>query len=163
MKIGLFTATFLDMQLEEVFKMASGLGYGAVEVPAFANNGQLDIEEIVKGNNAAELKNMVQSYGLIISALANHPEGQIVPGPMAKTQDAIFPGTRRRRSSLGWSAWSRLPVLPTPSRFRGDRLHRLRKLRVASFPGPIPRAGPTWKRTLSSAGAKSSISSANTV
>ena len=53
MKIGLFTATFLDMQMEDVFKMASGLGYEAVEMPAFANNPQLDIEEIVKGNKAA--------------------------------------------------------------------------------------------------------------
>jgi len=48
MKIGLFTATFLDLQIEEVFKLASGLGYQAVEMPAFANNPHLDIEEIVK-------------------------------------------------------------------------------------------------------------------
>ena len=27
MRIGIFTATFLDMKLEEVFKLASGLGY----------------------------------------------------------------------------------------------------------------------------------------
>jgi hypothetical protein len=33
MKIGLFTATYLDMQVEEVFKMASGLGYQAVKCP----------------------------------------------------------------------------------------------------------------------------------
>ena len=43
MKIGLFTATFLDMGLEDVFKLASGLGYQAVEMPAFANNPHLDI------------------------------------------------------------------------------------------------------------------------
>jgi len=48
MKIGLFTATFLDMPLEEVFKLASGLGYEAVELPAFTGNPHLDIEEIVK-------------------------------------------------------------------------------------------------------------------
>jgi sugar phosphate isomerase/epimerase len=53
MKIGLFTATFLDLPLEDVFKMASGLGYQAVELPAFSNNPHLDIEEVVKGNQAA--------------------------------------------------------------------------------------------------------------
>jgi hypothetical protein len=47
--------------------------------PAFVNNPHLDIEEIVKGNNADVLKKTLKSYGLIISALANHPEGQIEP------------------------------------------------------------------------------------
>ena len=60
MKIGLFTATFLDMQIEEVFKLASGLGYEAVEMPAFANNPHLDIEEIAKGKGVAELKKSSQ-------------------------------------------------------------------------------------------------------
>jgi sugar phosphate isomerase/epimerase len=101
MKIGLFTATFLDMQLEDVFKMASGLGYEAVELPAFANNGQLDIEQIVTGNKAAEFKKMVNSYGLIISALANHPEGQIVLGPYGKDTDAIYPGTKEEKIKFG--------------------------------------------------------------
>ena len=54
MKIGLFTATYLDMQLKDVFKLATGLGYEAVEMPAFTNNPHLDIEEIVKGNKAAD-------------------------------------------------------------------------------------------------------------
>ena len=49
----------MDMQLEEVCKFASGLGYEAVEIPAFANNPHLDIEEIVKGNNAKDLKKLV--------------------------------------------------------------------------------------------------------
>ena len=52
MKIGLFTATYLDKSLEEVFQLASSLGYEAVEMPAFANNPHLDIEEVIKGNHA---------------------------------------------------------------------------------------------------------------
>jgi len=75
MKIGLFTATFLDLQIEEVFKLASGLGYQAVEMPAFAPTPHLDIERSSR-YKAAELKKMVSSYGLIISSLANHPEGR---------------------------------------------------------------------------------------
>ncbi|HEY5157008.1 MAG TPA: hypothetical protein VII93_03480, partial [Anaerolineales bacterium] len=101
MKIGLFTATFLDMQVEQVFKLASGLGYEAVEMPAFSGNPHLDIEEIVKGENAALLKKMVKSYGLIISALANHPEGQIVLGPYGKDTDAIFKGTKEEKIKFG--------------------------------------------------------------
>jgi len=80
--------------------MASNLGYQAVELPAFSNNPHLDIEEIVKGNKAAEMKQLMKSYGLIASALANHPEGQIVLGPFGKDTDAITRGARRRKLSL---------------------------------------------------------------
>jgi sugar phosphate isomerase/epimerase len=44
MKIGLFTATFLDKKLEDVCTMASELGYQAVELPAFAGNPHLDLD-----------------------------------------------------------------------------------------------------------------------
>src|SRR5450830_1462738 len=101
MSIGLFTATFLDLQLEEVFKLASGLGYEAVEIPAFTNNQHLDIEEIIKGNKAADLKKLVKSYGLIISALANHPEGQLVLGPYGKDTDGFFKGTKEEKIKFG--------------------------------------------------------------
>lgn len=101
MKIGLFTATYLDKSLEEVCELAAQHGYTAVELPAFANNPHLDIEEIVKGNRAAEMKNMISSHGLIISALANHPEGQIVLGPYGKDTDAIFKGTKEEKIQFG--------------------------------------------------------------
>ena len=101
MKIGLFTATFLDMKIEDVFKLAARLGYEAVEMPAFLSNGQLDIEEVVKGGKAAELKKLVKSHNLIISALANHPEGQIVLGPYGKDTDAICPGTKEEKIKFG--------------------------------------------------------------
>src|SRR4030067_2112031 len=102
MRIGLFTATYLDMQLEEVCKFAAGLGFEAVEIPAFAGNQHLDIEAVVKeGNKAKEVKQMVNSYGLLISALANHPEGQIVLGPFGKDTDAIFPGSKEEKIKFG--------------------------------------------------------------
>ncbi len=101
MRIGLFTATFLDMKMQDVLKMAAELGYGAVEIPAFINNGQLDIEEVVKGNKAIDYKKMVNDHGLIISALANHPEGQIVLGPYGKDTDGIFAGTKEEKIKFG--------------------------------------------------------------
>jgi sugar phosphate isomerase/epimerase len=101
MKIGLFTATYLDTKLEEVCTMAAGLGYQAVELPAFANNPHLDIEEIVKGSNAKALLKMLADRGLVISALANHPEGQIVLGPYGKDTDAICKGTKEEKIAFG--------------------------------------------------------------
>ncbi|MBE3065282.1 MAG: sugar phosphate isomerase/epimerase, partial [Spirochaetes bacterium] len=44
MKIGLFTATYLDTKLEVVCKMAADLGYQAVELPAFAGNPHVDLD-----------------------------------------------------------------------------------------------------------------------
>lgn len=101
MRIGLFSATYLDLKLEEVCEMAARLGYEAVELPAFKDNPHLDIEEIVKSGNASMLRKMVQDNGLIISALSNHPEGQIVLGPYGKDTDAICPGSKEQKIKFG--------------------------------------------------------------
>jgi sugar phosphate isomerase/epimerase len=77
------------------------LGYEAVEIPAFKGNPHLDIDEIVKGDNAKKIKKMVNSYGMIISAISNHPEGQIVLGPYGKDTDAICPGTKEEKIKFG--------------------------------------------------------------
>jgi len=46
MKIGLFSATYLDQKLEDVCRMAASLGYEAVELPAFSDNPHLDVEAV---------------------------------------------------------------------------------------------------------------------
>lgn len=101
MRIGLFTATYLDMKLEEVCKMAANLGYQAVEIPAFTGNPHLELDEVLKGNNAKNIRNMVSSHGLIISALSNHTEGQIVLGPYGKDTDAFCKGTKEEKIKFG--------------------------------------------------------------
>ncbi|MCF7927913.1 MAG: sugar phosphate isomerase/epimerase [Spirochaetales bacterium] len=101
MRLGIFTATYLDMELPDVLKMAADIGYEAVELPAFKGNPHVDVEEIVKGNNAKELKKMVEDHGMIISALSNHPEGQIILGPYGKDTDAICPGTKEEKYTFG--------------------------------------------------------------
>ena len=101
MKIGLFTATYLDMKLDQVCKMAADYGYESVELPAFNGNPHLDIEEVVKQGKASKIKKMVEDNGLIISALSNHPEGQIVLGPYGDDTDAIFKGTKEEKIAFG--------------------------------------------------------------
>jgi sugar phosphate isomerase/epimerase len=101
MKIGLFTATYLDMKLEEVCKYAAELGYGSVEIPAFTGSTHLDKDEIIKGGNAKAMKKMVESHGLFISALSNHTEGQLVLGPYGKDTDNIYEGTKEEKIKFG--------------------------------------------------------------
>ena len=99
MKIGLFTATYLDTKLEEVCTMAAELGYQAVELPAFTGNPHLDIEEIVKGSNAKALLKMLSDRGL--DHLRPGQPSRRPDRPRARTGRTRTPsarGPRKRRS-----------------------------------------------------------------
>ena len=98
MKIGLFTATYLDESLEDVCRKAADYGYEAVEIPAFKDgNTHIDLDTM----NAAEIKKMVSGYGLSISALSNHTESLLVLGPYGKDTEWIHPGTKEERIAFG--------------------------------------------------------------
>ena len=98
MKIGLFTATYLDDSLENVCKKAADYGYEAVELPAFKDgNTHLDIDNL----DAAAIKKMVSDLGLSISALSNHTESLLVLGPYGKDTEWIHPGTKEERIAFG--------------------------------------------------------------
>ncbi len=92
MKIGMFTANFLNRDLESVFNMMADLGYEAAELPAFTGNGHLDIDQVLKPGGAKKIKDLAGKYSLTISALSNHPEGQLVLGPHTRDTDALYPG-----------------------------------------------------------------------
>lgn len=97
MRLGLFTASFLDMELEKVVEMAAEHGYEAIELPAFTGNGHIDVEEIPKGDNARKLRKMIEDRGMIISALSNHTESQLVLGPYGKDTDAFCKGSKEEK------------------------------------------------------------------
>lgn len=101
MKIGMFTANYLDRDLETVFKMMTETGYEAAELPAFYGNSHLDIEEVLRGNGAKKIKDLAKKYNITISALSNHPEGQLVLGPHTKDTDALFKGTPLEKIKFG--------------------------------------------------------------
>ncbi len=101
MKIGMFTANFMDRDLESVFKMMDDMGYETAELPAFTGNGHLDIDEVLTGNNAKKIKDLAKKYNLTISALSNHTEGQLVLGPHTKDTDVFFKGTPAEKIKFG--------------------------------------------------------------
>lgn len=101
MKIGMFTANYLDRDLETVFKMMTETGYEAAELPAFYGNSHLDIDEVLRGNGAKKIKDLARKYNITISALSNHPEGQLVLGPHTKDTDALFKGTPLEKIKFG--------------------------------------------------------------
>jgi sugar phosphate isomerase/epimerase len=101
MKIGMFTANYMDRDLETVFKMMSEKGYEAVELPAYYQNPHLDIDEVLKGNNAKKIRDLAKKYNLTISAISNHPEGQLVLGPHSEDFDLLYKGTAAERIKFG--------------------------------------------------------------
>ncbi len=101
MKLGFFAANYAHLSIEEVAKIASENGYEMLELPAYIDNGQLDCDEIIKGNNAKNLRQMIESYGLGISALSNHADTMLIMGPHTEDTDAIFKGTPEEKIKYG--------------------------------------------------------------
>lgn len=100
MKIGIFTVLYNDKPLEAVLKYVSDLGYEAVEIAAWKGSNHLDIDKILTGG-AGELKKKVEKHGMIISALSNHLEGQLVLGPLDASTDEWFKGTAEAKVKYG--------------------------------------------------------------
>ncbi|MEI3339370.1 MAG: hypothetical protein V8R80_04950 [Eubacterium sp.] len=99
MKLGFFAANYAHLPLEEVAQIASSNGYEMLEIPAYIDNGQLDCDEILKGNNASNLRKMIESYGLGISALSNHADSLLIMDLTQKIQMQFSRGLRKRKSN----------------------------------------------------------------
>ncbi len=97
MKIGFCVVNYSEKPLEEVVKIAADNGYDAVELPAYTDNGQVDVPELLKGSNAKKMKKMIEDHGLFISALSNHADSPLVMGPYSSGMDSICPGTREEK------------------------------------------------------------------
>ncbi len=102
MKIGMFTANYTDRDLEAVFKMMSEKGYEAAELPAYYGSPHLNIDEVLQSKaNAKRITDLAKKYNLMISAISNHPEGQLVLGPHSKDFDLLYKGTEAERIKFG--------------------------------------------------------------
>jgi len=102
MKLGFFTANYLDKPLEEVLDRVVALGYEAVELPAFKGSSHFDVDRALnEPDYVKKIKKMVSERGLFISALSNHPEGQLVLGPHGIDTDGIYKGTPEEKITYG--------------------------------------------------------------
>lgn len=100
MKIGIMTALFNDIKLENVLRYVSKLGYETVEIAAWKDSKHIDMDKILKGG-AMEFKNTVSKHGMTVSALSNHLEGQLVLGPHDASTDIWFKGTPEEKIRYG--------------------------------------------------------------
>ncbi|MGA2977921.1 MAG: sugar phosphate isomerase/epimerase, partial [Spirochaetia bacterium] len=91
MKIGILTALFGDWSLEKVASHVAGLGYEAVELPAWEGNRHLDLKDAL-GGGGKKVRRMLADHGLSISAVNNGVAGQLTMGPHDSSTDAWAPG-----------------------------------------------------------------------
>ena len=91
MKLGILTTLFGDWPLEKVARHVSGLGYEAVELPIWAGNKHLSLDEVLAGKGK-EVKKLLADNGLSISAINHGIAGQLSMGPHDSSTDVWAPG-----------------------------------------------------------------------
>ena len=101
MKLGFFAANYAHLSLEDVAKIMNANGYEMMEIPAYIGNGQMECDDILKGNNASELCKMLNSYDIEISGLSNHADSLLILGPHTEDTDGLFKGTREEKIKYG--------------------------------------------------------------
>jgi sugar phosphate isomerase/epimerase len=100
LKIGIFTVLFNEWKLEKTLEYVSKLGYEAVEIAAWKGSNHIDIDKILSGD-ATRYNKTIAKYGLSISGLSNHLEGQLVLGPHDESTDEWFKGTPEEKIKYG--------------------------------------------------------------
>ncbi|HEY9595873.1 MAG TPA: TIM barrel protein, partial [Spirochaetia bacterium] len=98
MKLGIMTALFADRPLPKVVEHVSRLGYEAVELPAWANNGHTVLEDLVTPAGARKLKTLLADHGLVLSALNEGIAGQLSMGPYDASTDPWLKGTPEEKA-----------------------------------------------------------------
>jgi len=104
MKIGFCTVNCSDKPIEEVCRLAADHGYGSIEVPSYADNGQVDADRLLQPGEAAKFLKTVRGYGLDVSAVSNHPESLLVLGPWGVDTDSTCRGTKEEKIAYGTRA-----------------------------------------------------------
>ncbi|MEM2217104.1 MAG: hypothetical protein QW731_01830, partial [Thermofilaceae archaeon] len=102
MKVGIFTVLYNDSPLEKVLQYTSSLGYEAVELACWKGSNHIDIDKVLSGG-AGEIRSLTSRYSLIISALSNHLEGQLILGPHDESTDVWFKGSSKEKVEYGGS------------------------------------------------------------
>jgi len=100
MKVGIFLALYNDQPLDKVLPYLSSIGYEMVEIAAWKGSKHIDIDRIASGG-AQEYLRQVEKYGLKISGLSNHLEGQLVLGPLDESTDDWFKGSPAEKVKYG--------------------------------------------------------------
>lgn len=92
MKLGVCVQSLYHLPFHEALASAAILGFEAVELPVDSRSPFIDLETAL-ADRGRGLARAVREHGLVISALSNHQEGQLLFGPHGADSDGIFFGS----------------------------------------------------------------------
>jgi len=91
MRIGVCAQVLYHLPFREALSQAASLGFEAIELPVDARNPFIDLTEALAGG-WRRIRREVREFGLEISALSNHQEGQLLLGPHGIDTDEVHSG-----------------------------------------------------------------------
>lgn len=100
MKLGLNLAVFGDRPLSSALDRAAALGVETVEVNVEGGDHLTPLDRM-DGGAVKSLRAEIAARGLMISAVGNHGEVQLIGGPHHKDTDGIFAGTPAEK--IAWA------------------------------------------------------------
>lgn len=89
------------ISFKEAMRDAVERGFTHFELPIHKHNGHLDLDDLLVSGVAKRIKEDLRDYGLRISALSNHREGQLVLGPHHSDTDRYYAGNRQSKIEYG--------------------------------------------------------------
>ncbi|MDR1569468.1 MAG: sugar phosphate isomerase/epimerase [Oscillospiraceae bacterium] len=101
MKVGFCSVNYSELSIEQVAELAARSGYEALEIPSYENNGQIDVDELLKGDNAKQFKKRIEDTGLFLSGISNHADSPLVLGPHGEDAAAVCNGTPAEQIEFG--------------------------------------------------------------
>jgi len=101
MKLGFCAQNYSEKPVEEVARMVAEKGYEAIEIATYDGNGQCETAEMLENGKGKEMRRMVESHGLFISALSNHADSLLIMGPYGDDTDGIYKGTKEEKIKFG--------------------------------------------------------------
>lgn len=101
MKLGLNLAVFGDRDFAAALDRAAELHLDAIELNAESGDPFTPAATLLLPGRAARVRREVESRGLLISALGNHAEAQLIGGPHHQDSDRIHTGSAEQKVAFG--------------------------------------------------------------
>ena len=99
MKLGVCAQVLYHLPWDQALRLAADLGFHAIELPVDAGSPWLDLDRLLAGGFEAVLRD-VESHGLVLSALSNHQEGQLLLGPHGSDTDGVHRGSPAEKQAF---------------------------------------------------------------
>ncbi len=100
MKLSICPQPLYKLGLDGVLKFMADLGVSALELPVDAKSPLVDLDDLLSGG-LEPFKAKIAGYGIEISAVSNHQEGQLLLGPYHKDTDLIHAGSPDEKLAYG--------------------------------------------------------------